>query len=91
MTNSRNEMNECFLELLCAAIVRTVQTPERVVLEHVLLIAILHANVGTEIGNRDVNLSMAFSLIEPKSDWTDYFCCRCVFHTKFCSKILRAL
>jgi len=44
-------MNECVLELLYALLLRKVVMPERVVLEHVMLIAILHANIGTEIGN----------------------------------------
>lgn len=50
MTNSRNEMNQTLLELLNSALIRASLTPERVVLEHVMLIAILHANVGTEVG-----------------------------------------
>lgn len=50
MTNSRNEMNQTLLELLSAALIRHSLMPERVMLEHVMLIAILHANVGTEVG-----------------------------------------
>jgi len=50
MTNSRNEMNECMLEILYAVLVSNVLMPERVVLEHVMLIGILHANIGSEIG-----------------------------------------
>lgn len=56
MENSRNEINECMLELLNVALVRTVAIPDRVILEHVMLIAILHANIGTEIGNANRNL-----------------------------------
>lgn len=52
MTNSRNEMNECLLDLIYAALVRTVIVPERVVLEHMMLITILHANVGPEVGKK---------------------------------------
>jgi nucleolar MIF4G domain-containing protein 1 len=50
MSNSRNEMNECMLELLYAALLRKVTMPERVVLEHIMLVGVLHANIGTEIG-----------------------------------------
>ncbi|ODM95838.1 Nucleolar MIF4G domain-containing protein 1 [Orchesella cincta] len=50
MANSRNEMNQTLLELLTSALVRPAMMPERVVLEHIMLIAILHANVGTEVG-----------------------------------------
>lgn len=57
MTNSRNETNQTLFDLLCAALVRHSLTPERVVLEHVLLIAILHANVGSEIGTSYKNFN----------------------------------
>lgn len=50
MENSRNEMNECLLEMLYAVLVRNVSVPERVFLEHIMLISILHANIGSEIG-----------------------------------------
>lgn len=50
MSNSRNEMNECLLQLLYSALVKNVIMPERILLEHIMLITILHANVGTEIG-----------------------------------------
>lgn len=50
MENSRNEINECMLDILYAVLLRDVIVPERVILEHVMLIAILHANIGTEIG-----------------------------------------
>ncbi|KAJ9584417.1 hypothetical protein L9F63_021237 [Diploptera punctata] len=50
MSNSRNDMNETLMSLLMESLVATVITPERLIMEHVMLIAILHANVGTEIG-----------------------------------------
>ncbi len=50
MENSRNEINECMLELLYAVLLRKVSVPDRVILEHTMLITILHANIGTEIG-----------------------------------------
>lgn len=50
MKNSRNDMNETLLNLYMEALVSSVLTPERLVMEHMLLIAVLHANVGSEVG-----------------------------------------
>jgi nucleolar MIF4G domain-containing protein 1 len=49
--NSRNDMNECLIKILTAALISpNALTPERLVMEHAVLIAILHANVGIEVG-----------------------------------------
>ncbi|CAH0564818.1 unnamed protein product [Brassicogethes aeneus] len=50
MNNSRNDMNDTLTSLIMESLVSNVLTPERLMMEHVLLIVILHANVGTEIG-----------------------------------------
>jgi len=50
MENSRNEMNESLLELMSAVLVGPVLSSDRIILEHVMLIAVLHANVGSEVG-----------------------------------------
>ncbi|XP_066254134.1 nucleolar MIF4G domain-containing protein 1 homolog [Euwallacea similis] len=50
MTNSRNDMNETLTALITESLICTVMTPERLLLEHMLLIAVLHANVGNEVG-----------------------------------------
>ncbi|KAK9505232.1 hypothetical protein O3M35_009328 [Rhynocoris fuscipes] len=50
MKNSRNDMNETMLNLFQDSLIAHVHTPERLIMEHAMLIAILHANVGTEIG-----------------------------------------
>ncbi|CAG7728563.1 unnamed protein product [Allacma fusca] len=50
MSNSRNEMNECLLDLFYLSLMPIAAMPERIILEHCMLIAILHANVGSEIG-----------------------------------------
>ena len=50
MCNSRNDMNESLMNLLLESLIATVITPERLIMEHAMLIAILHANVGTEVG-----------------------------------------
>nr|CAD7425794.1 unnamed protein product [Timema monikensis] len=50
MLNSRNDMNETLTQLMVESLIAPVSTPERLVMEHVLLITVLHANVGTEVG-----------------------------------------
>lgn len=50
MSNSRNDMSETLTSLIITSLIDTVSTPERLLIEHILLIAILHANVGTEVG-----------------------------------------
>jgi len=48
--NSRNDMNEAIFNLITEAIVSPVLTPDRLVMEYAMLITILHANVGSEVG-----------------------------------------
>jgi nucleolar MIF4G domain-containing protein 1 len=43
-------MNEALTDLLFESLVAHVLTPERLIMEHAMLVAILHANVGTEVG-----------------------------------------
>lgn len=50
MTNSRNDMNEMLSKLIMEAIVAPIMTPDRLIMEHMMLIAVLHANVGSEVG-----------------------------------------
>lgn len=50
MNNSRNDMNDTITNLVLDSAVSPVTSPERLLLEHVMLITILHANVGTEVG-----------------------------------------
>ncbi|XP_045478475.1 nucleolar MIF4G domain-containing protein 1 homolog [Harmonia axyridis] len=50
MGNSRNDMNETLGALITESVVSQVLTPERLLMEHILLVAILHANIGTEVG-----------------------------------------
>jgi len=47
---SRNDVNMTLTELLMFSLVSPVATPTRLVMEHVMLLAVLHANVGTEVG-----------------------------------------
>ncbi|XP_058064783.1 nucleolar MIF4G domain-containing protein 1 homolog isoform X2 [Anopheles bellator] len=51
MQNARYDMNSTLTSLILDAIVAPSLTPERMVLEHTLLVAILHANVGSEVGS----------------------------------------
>lgn len=50
MSHSRNSVNESLTDLLFESLVAEVSTPERLIMEHAMLVAILHANVGTEVG-----------------------------------------
>ncbi|KAL1497289.1 hypothetical protein ABEB36_008279 [Hypothenemus hampei] len=50
MNNSRNDMNETLTLLIMDSVIDKILTPDRLLMEHVLLITILHANVGTEVG-----------------------------------------
>lgn len=50
MRNSRNDMNVTLASLMNDALISKALAPERMVMEHALLIAALHANVGTEVG-----------------------------------------
>ncbi|EEZ99092.1 nucleolar MIF4G domain-containing protein 1 [Tribolium castaneum] len=50
MSNSRNDMNNTITNLVTEALVSNILAPERLLMEHILLITILHANVGTEVG-----------------------------------------
>lgn len=50
MSHSRNNMNESLMDLLYESLVSQVITPERLIMEHAMLVAVLHANVGTEVG-----------------------------------------
>lgn len=50
MNNSRNDMNETITNLILESLASNIITPERLLMEHVMLLAVLHANVGMEIG-----------------------------------------
>ncbi|XP_071477720.1 nucleolar MIF4G domain-containing protein 1-like [Diadema antillarum] len=50
LSNSRNDMNETLCALVQDACISPALTPERLAMEHVLLVAVLHSNVGSEVG-----------------------------------------
>lgn len=56
MNNSRNDMNDTLTSLIMESLVTEIGTPERLLIEHIVLITILHANIGTEIGKHIIIL-----------------------------------
>ncbi|XP_069770849.1 nucleolar MIF4G domain-containing protein 1 [Narcine bancroftii] len=50
MANSRKDMNETLTDVLLMACVTPALMPNRLMMEHVLLVSILHHNVGIEVG-----------------------------------------
>ncbi|XP_062477467.1 nucleolar MIF4G domain-containing protein 1 [Pezoporus occidentalis] len=50
MANSRKDMNETLTDILLNACVTAVAMPARLIMEHVLLVSVLHHNVGIEVG-----------------------------------------
>ncbi|XP_034985599.2 nucleolar MIF4G domain-containing protein 1 [Zootoca vivipara] len=50
MGNSRKDMNETLTDILISACVTESAMPSRLVMEHVLLVSILHRTVGIEVG-----------------------------------------
>ncbi|XP_039201606.1 nucleolar MIF4G domain-containing protein 1 [Crotalus tigris] len=50
MTNSRKDMNETLTDTVISACVLESAMPSRLLLEHVLLVSVLHQNVGIEVG-----------------------------------------
>ncbi|KAG7158581.1 uncharacterized protein LOC121878583 [Homarus americanus] len=52
---SRNDMNDILTNLFMDSLVAPSLTPERLVQEHVMLVAILSANVGNEVGAHIMN------------------------------------
>ncbi|XP_038247728.1 nucleolar MIF4G domain-containing protein 1 [Dermochelys coriacea] len=50
MTNSRKDMNETLTDVLLNACVTAAVMPVRLMMEHVLLVSILHHTVGIEVG-----------------------------------------
>lgn len=48
--HSHNDMNDCLSQLFFESIVAPTMTPERLVQEHAMLVAVLSANIGNQIG-----------------------------------------
>lgn len=56
MSHSRKDMNDTLTEVLLAACVTPALMPDRLLMEHVLLVSIIHHSVGLE-----VNISPCFA------------------------------
>ncbi|XP_068160210.1 nucleolar MIF4G domain-containing protein 1 isoform X2 [Antennarius striatus] len=50
MSSSRKDMNDTLTELLLAACVTPALMPDRLLMEHILLVSVLHHTVGLEVG-----------------------------------------
>ncbi|KAM5156934.1 nucleolar MIF4G domain-containing protein 1 [Mantella aurantiaca] len=50
MANSRKDMNDTVTSVLCNACIAPAKMPDRLMMEHVLLISVLHHTVGIEVG-----------------------------------------
>ncbi|XP_022099083.1 nucleolar MIF4G domain-containing protein 1-like isoform X2 [Acanthaster planci] len=50
LTNSRNDMNQLLTELVLDSCVGQLLSGDRLVMEHIMLIAVLNASIGTEVG-----------------------------------------
>ncbi|XP_048866598.1 nucleolar MIF4G domain-containing protein 1 isoform X2 [Brienomyrus brachyistius] len=50
MSHSRKDMNDTLTAVMLAACVSPALMPERLLMEHILLVSILHHNVGLEVG-----------------------------------------
>ncbi|KAH9370594.1 hypothetical protein HPB48_002475 [Haemaphysalis longicornis] len=48
--HSNNDVNSTLLLCLCESLIAPFLTPERLVMEHAMLVAYLHCNVGPEVG-----------------------------------------
>lgn len=49
-TNARNDVNSTLTDIIFDSLLSNVLTSERLILEHTILIATLHGNIGSEIG-----------------------------------------
>lgn len=52
MSTSRKDMNDTLTEVLLAACVTPALMPDRLLMEHILLISILHYTVGLEVNTQ---------------------------------------
>lgn len=50
-------MNDIITNIMFESLTSKVITPERLLIEHVLLVIVLHANVGTEVGMEIIEFS----------------------------------
>ncbi|XP_057293850.1 nucleolar MIF4G domain-containing protein 1-like isoform X2 [Hydractinia symbiolongicarpus] len=51
LENSRNMMNEILYQLICDACIMESLVPQRLVIEHITIVAVLHNTIGSEVGS----------------------------------------
>ena len=56
LTNSRHSMQQAINTLIVDSLVVPILSPERLIMEHCVVIAALHANIGTEVGAQFLEL-----------------------------------
>lgn len=54
LSNSRADVNDTLVNLIGEACISPVLTPERLSMELMMLVAILHGNVGSEVGKKSI-------------------------------------
>lgn len=63
MSTSRKDMNDTLTEVLLAACVTPALMPDRLLMEHILLISILHYSVGLEVNAQPFFLDVIRTII----------------------------
>ncbi|NP_001314989.1 nucleolar MIF4G domain-containing protein 1 isoform 1 [Danio rerio] len=75
MNTSRKDMNDTLTDILLAACVTPALMPERLLMEHILLVSVLHYSVGLEVGAHFLETVVRqFDRIYSELDGTDKEC-----------------
>ncbi|KAL1271183.1 hypothetical protein QQF64_030199 [Cirrhinus molitorella] len=75
MSTSRKDMNDTLTSILLASCVTPTLMPERLLMEHILLVSILHHSVGLEVGAHFLETVVRqFDKISSQPDATDKEC-----------------
>lgn len=61
MSNSRKDMNDTVTSVLCNACITPTKMADRLMMEHVLLISILHHTVGIEVTDLAAVISIYYT------------------------------
>lgn len=69
MSCSRKDMNDTLTEVLLAACVTPTLMPDRLLMEHVLLVSVLHHAVGLEVKTATSGLAFEFMHIQKKNSF----------------------
>ncbi|KAI2662518.1 Nucleolar MIF4G domain-containing protein 1 [Labeo rohita] len=75
MSTSRKDMNDTLTDILLAACVTPALMPERLLMEHILLVSVLHHSVGLEVGAHFLETVVRqFDKVYNEPDATDKEC-----------------